>query len=84
MQKELASTLAGSGVNAERAREFLERCDDFDDQRLKNSVAESYARRLTTHEAEWLLANLQDPIYRSAYAKAGRAMEKMTKEVLPE
>jgi len=84
MQKELASMLAGSGVNSERAREYLERCDNFDDLRLKNSIAESYARRLTTHEAEWLLANLQDPVYRSAYAKAGRAMEKTTKEVLPE
>jgi hypothetical protein len=84
LTKQVDETLKQSGGRREQIQPILDRIAGFDEARLRKAVAESYARRLTTREAEWYLAMLSDPVYRTANAKAAHAMEVAMKEILPE
>ena len=67
-------------LNSPKAQDVLKRADEFNFDRITNSLEESLCRRLTTHEAEWYLSSLQNSNEDKIQQKV-EAIEKSSAEI---
>lgn len=67
-------------LGSPEAQNVLKRADEFNFDRITNSLEESLCRRLTTHEAEWYLSLLQNDNENKIQQKV-EAIEKSSAEI---